>query len=72
MDAKIKFAQIWDADGSFLAGGEMSRATFTTLVKKFGGSVDDAKALWDSATPYSLSDYLGSVKAQVRETETEI
>jgi hypothetical protein len=64
-----KMVQIWDLQGNLLIGGIMDRQTFLGLVKDHSNSksVEYAEILWDQATPFSLSDYLETIKVRVQE-----
>ena len=65
----MKAVQIWDISGGFITGGIMEKETFLDFVKSNAGTemLEDAETLWDEATPFSLSDYLETIKVRVQE-----
>jgi hypothetical protein len=65
----MKAVQIWDISGGFITGGIMEKETFLDFVKSNAGDkmLEDAEVLWEQATPFSLSDYLETIKVRVQE-----
>jgi len=65
----MKAVQIWDISGGFITGGIMEKETFLDYIKSNAGAkmLEDAEVLWEQATPFSLSDYLETIKVRVQE-----
>ena len=65
----MKAVQIWGISGELITGGAMEKETFLDFIKNNAGvdMLEDAETLWDQATPFSLSDYLETIKVRVQE-----
>lgn len=65
----MKSVQIKDLSGNLITGGIMGKEAFLDYISGVAGAdmLPDAEILWDQATRFSLSDYLKTVKVNVRE-----
>ena len=65
----MKWVEIRTLAGQIIVCGAMGKETYMNFIREQAGTGHDeqAKELWEEASPYSLSDYIYNIKVRVRE-----
>ena len=65
----MKWVEIRTLGGQIIACGAMGKETYMHFIRERAGTGydEEAKKLWEEATPNSLSDYIYNIKVRVTE-----